>query len=147
MLSSMLMIRLTLMFHLTYQSRRPHNHICKSMNCGLPVSDPNLQSGEVPVDDHTAGPIFSLGHSEAARLLNTACTQRKLEFHNSNWLIVCHFFSSSDNNDTDYVPQVQLILCSHNVSFNSSVVNEINFNYSNSFALHLFDSRHMPNAD
>ena len=111
--------------------------IDKTPDLVLPWHDPNLQSNIIPAVDHIAWPIFSLGHSEAARLLDTTCTQRKLEFHNSNWPIVCHFFSSSDNNDAEYVPQVQLILCNHNISFNSSVVSESAFNYSKSSVLHL----------
>ncbi len=44
-------------------------------------------------------------------------------------------------------PQVLLINCNHNISFNSSIVSEIIFNYLKSEATHLTDSKHMPNAD
>jgi hypothetical protein len=84
--------------------------INKTYDPVIPHHDSNLESNHVPMVDLTSGPIFSLGHSEAAVLLDTACTQRNLEFHNSNWLFVCHFFSSGKDND-DYLPQVQLILC------------------------------------
>ena len=96
---------------------------------------------------HNACDVFSLGHSEASRLLKTECIQISLEFHNSNWPIVCHFFSSSDNNNGDYAPQVQLILCNHNVSFNGLVVSEIISNYSKSSVSHLVGSRYMLNAN
>lgn len=105
-----------------------------------------MQSDEATAIDQTAGPVFSLGHCEAARLLDTACTQRKLEFYSSNWPIVCHFFSC-DKDNAAYIPLVQLINCNHNISFNSSVVSEIVYNYSKSHVSSLIDSKHMSNTD
>jgi hypothetical protein len=87
-----------------------------------------------------------LGHSEAAQILDTNCTRRKIEFHNSNWPIVTCFYTRQDS-DSDEVPQVFLLNCNHNISFNSSVVSEIVFNYSKSVATRLSDSKHMSNAD
>ncbi len=91
-------------------------------------------------------PTFTMPHSATAQVLDTKCTRRKIEFHNSNWPIVCNFYATQDGK-SDKVPQVYLLNCNHNVSFNSTVVSEIMFNYSKSEAPRLSDSKHMSNAD
>jgi hypothetical protein len=105
-----------------------------------------IESSTIPLFDQITPPTFTLGHSEAAQILDTNCTQRKIEFHNSNWPIICHFYTTQDNN-SDEVPQVFLLNCNHNVSFNSTVVSEIVLNYSKSVAIQLSDSKHISNAD
>jgi hypothetical protein len=69
-----------------------------------------------------------------------------IEFHNSNWPIVTHFYNTVGE-DQDTVPCVYLLQCNHNMLFNSAVVSKIVFNYSKSQAKHLFANKHMPNAD
>ena len=96
--------------------------------------------------DVTAGPVFSLGHDDASYILDNACTREMIEFHNSNWPIVTHFYNTVGE-DPDFVPCVHLLQCNHNVSFNSGVVSEIVFNYSKSQAERLVENKHMPNAD
>jgi hypothetical protein len=91
-------------------------------------------------------PTFTMPHSAAAQVLDTNCTRRKIEFHNRNWPIVCDFYATQDGK-SDEVPQVYLLNCNHNVSFNSTVVSEIIFNYSESEAPRLSDSKHMSNED
>ena len=49
-------------------------------------------------------PTFTMPHSAAAQVLDTKCTRRKIEFHNSNWPIVCDFYATQDGK-SDKVPQ------------------------------------------
>ena len=60
--------------------------------------------------------------------------------------IVCHFYASNED-CADKGPQVHLINCNQNVSFNNAVVSEIVFNYSKSTARHLTENKRMPNSD
>ncbi len=62
--------------------------------------------------DVTAGPVFSLGHDDAWFILDNACTKEKVEFHNSNWPIVTHFYNTG-REDQDAVPCVHLLQCNH----------------------------------
>ena len=111
-------------------------------------SDPKntIESDTIPLFDQITPPTITFAHSKAARILDTNCTQRKIEFHNSNWPIVCHFYTTQIRN-SDEVLQVFLLNCSHNVSFNSTVINEIVFNYSKSVAVQLSDSKNMSKSD
>ena len=96
--------------------------------------------------DVSSGPVFSLTGSHASYILDNKCTRENFEFHNSNWPIVTHFYNSSEDN-SDFVPSVHLLQCNHNVSFNSTVVSEIVFNYSCSKAKRCTENKHMPVAD
>jgi hypothetical protein len=119
------------------------NFLTDTKNSLLPV---NLPSSNTSFPDVLSGPVFMVGHSDSAYILDTACTRRKLDFHNCNWPIVSHFYCT-DEDDPDFVLKVQLIQSNHNVSFNNTVVSEIVFNYSKSKATHATESKHMPNAD
>ena len=110
------------------------------------ITKSNIDSNTISLIEQINPPTFTLGHSEAAQILDTNCTRRKIEFHNSNWPIVSHFYTTQDNNSNE-VPQVFLLNCNHNVFFNSLIVSEIVFNYSKSVATRLSDSKHMSNAD
>ena len=115
---------------------------------GRSETDPVLDTGSKTLSmfQQIGTPTFTMPHSAAAQVLDTNCTRRKIEFHNSNWPIVCDFYATQDDK-SDEVPQVYLLNCNHNVSFNSTVVSEIIFNYSKSEAPRLSDSKHMSNAD
>ena len=58
--------------------------------------------------DVTAGPVFNLGHDDASYILDNTCTREMIEFHNSNWPIVTHFYNTVGE-DQDTVPCVHLL--------------------------------------
>jgi hypothetical protein len=105
----------------------------------LPVNS-TLRNDSYP--DVSSGSVFTVEHSDTAYILDTACTQRKLDFHNSNWPIGTHFYGTVGD-DPDFLIKVQLIQCNHNVSFNNTVVSEIVFNYSKSKATRVTESKHI----
>jgi hypothetical protein len=54
----------------------------------------NIDSNMMSLFEQITPPTFMLGHSEAAGIFDTNCARRKIEFHNSNWPIVCHFYTT-----------------------------------------------------
>jgi hypothetical protein len=42
-------------------------------------------------------PTFTMPHSAASQVLDTNFTRWKIEFHDSNWPIVCDFYATQDD--------------------------------------------------
>jgi hypothetical protein len=83
------------------------------------------QTPTVPVamhDQHHTSPTSLIKLEDASQILSAYCKRRKIEFHNSNWALVTHFFPDDNNGN---VIHVDLLNHNHNVTFYSVVVSEI----------------------